>query len=82
MEKTDTLYAVLCFPIEKHVLYNESVIELMKTIVISAVNLRKGGTLTILRNCLECLSDLAQERQYRVVALVHKKELANYSGIE
>ena len=54
----------------------------MKTIVISAVNLRKGGTLTILRNCLECLSDLAQERQYRVVALVHKKELANYSGIE
>ena len=54
----------------------------MKTIVISAVNLRKGGTLTILRNCLECLSDLAQERQYRVVAIVHKKELANYSVIE
>ena len=32
----------------------------MKTIVVSAVNIRKGGTLTILRNCLEYLSGLAQ----------------------
>lgn len=55
----------------------------MKTIVISAVNLRKGGTLTILRNCLEYLSALVQESDaYRVVALVHKKELADYPGIE
>lgn len=54
----------------------------MKTIVISAVNLRKGGTLTILRNCLEYLSGLAQSGNYRIVALVHKKELADYPGIE
>lgn len=54
----------------------------MKTIVVSAVNLRKGGTLTILRNCLEYLSGLAQGGDYRVVALVHKRELADYPGIE
>lgn len=54
----------------------------MKTIVVSAVNLRKGGTLTILRNCLEYLSPLAVTGKYRVVALVHKKELADYPGIE
>lgn len=54
----------------------------MKTIVVSAVNLRKGGTLTILRDCLEYLSGLAQTDQYRIVALVHKKELASYPGIE
>lgn len=53
-----------------------------KTIVISAVNLRKGGTLTILRQCLEYISILAQSDEYKVVAIVHKKELAYYKGIE
>lgn len=53
-----------------------------KTIVISAVNLRKGGTLTILRDCLRYLSDLIREGDYRVVALVHKRELCDYDGIE
>ena len=53
-----------------------------KTIVISAVNLRKGGTLTILRDCLQYLSQLVQESDYRVVALVHKRELCDYDGIE
>lgn len=52
------------------------------TIVISAVNLRKGGTLTILRQCLEYLSGVAMEKSYRVVALVHKQELADYPNIE
>lgn len=52
------------------------------TIVISAVNLRKGGTLTILRQCLEYLSSVAIDRGYRVVALVHKQELADYPNIE
>lgn len=54
----------------------------MKTIVVSAVNLRKGGTLTILRNCLEFLSGLVRTNEYKVVALVHKKNLAEYPGIE
>ena len=52
----------------------------MRTIVVSAVNIRKGGTLTILRDCLEYLSGLTEE--YRIVALVHKRELCNYDGIE
>ncbi|OOG19698.1 glycosyltransferase [Sphingobacterium sp. CZ-UAM] len=54
----------------------------MKTIVISAVNLNKGGTLTILRNCLAYLSVLAQQHGYRVVAIVYKRELADFPNIE
>lgn len=54
----------------------------MKTIVVSAVNIRKGGTLTILRRCLEYLSTLVAGGDWRVVALVHAKSLADYPGIE
>lgn len=54
----------------------------MKTIVVSAVNLRKGGTLTILRDCLSYLSKVNQGNNYRIIALVHKKELAQYDHIE
>lgn len=54
----------------------------MKTIVVSAVNLNIGGTLTILRECLSYLSSLAKGGDYRIVALVHKKELALYDNIE
>lgn len=53
-----------------------------KTIVVSAVSLRKGGTLTILRDCLCHLATLVASGEYRVIALVHKKELVDYSGIE
>lgn len=53
-----------------------------KTIVVSAVNIRKGGTLTILRDCLDYLSELARRNRVRVVALVHKKELAYHDNIE
>ena len=53
-----------------------------KTIVISAVNLNVGGTLTILRDCLRYLSSLAAAGEYRVVALVHKRALVDYSHIE
>ena len=55
---------------------------MMKTIVISAVSLRKGGTLTILRNCLSFLSESALSKEYRIIALVHKKELANFPNIQ
>ncbi|MHA7608266.1 glycosyltransferase family 4 protein [Elizabethkingia meningoseptica] len=54
----------------------------MKTIVISAVNLNVGGTLTILRDCLSYLSGLAVENNYRVIALVYKQELADFPNIE
>lgn len=53
-----------------------------RTIVISAVNLRKGGTLTILRDCLKYLSKLGQKEDFRVVALVHRRELCDYGGVE
>lgn len=54
----------------------------MKTVVISAVNIRKGGTLTILKQCLEYLSSVTKEHQWRVIAIVHRKDLCLYSGIE
>ena len=51
-----------------------------RTVVVSAVNIRKGGTLTILRDCLSHLSGLTGE--YRVIALVHDRRLCDYPGIE
>ncbi len=53
-----------------------------KTIVISAVNLNVGGTLTILQDCLAYLSGLASIGQYRVVAVVFDKNLALFPHIE
>lgn len=53
-----------------------------KAIVISAVNLRKGGTLTILRDCLSYLSGSGLAEKYRIVALVHDKNLALFPQIE
>jgi len=52
-----------------------------KTIVVSAVNLRKGGTLTILRDCLKYLSE-NYSADNRVIALVHDRRLCEYHGIE
>jgi glycosyltransferase involved in cell wall biosynthesis len=54
----------------------------MKTIVVSAVNLTMGGTLTILRDCLSYLSILAERGDYRIVAIVYKRELVNFPNIE
>lgn len=54
----------------------------MKTIVVSAVNIRKGGTLTILRGCLTCLSQLARNDKIRAIAIVHKRELCDFPAIE
>lgn len=53
-----------------------------EAIVISAVNIRKGGTLTILRDCLCFLSESNLSENYRIVALVHDKELALFQNIE
>lgn len=54
----------------------------MKTIVVSAVNLNVGGTLTILQDCLGYLSRLASTGECRVVALVFDKNLALFPHIE
>lgn len=51
-------------------------------IVISAINFRSGGPLTILRDCLKYLSESIVGTRYDVVALVHKKELCEYPHIE
>lgn len=45
-----------------------------KVIVISAINLRSGGTLSILNDCLEYL-DNNLSNDYEVVALVHDKNI-------
>lgn len=48
-------------------------------IVISAVNIRKGGTLTVLRDCLDYLS---KQPGLRVTALVHRRALCDFPGID
>lgn len=49
-----------------------------KHIVISAVNIRKGGTLTVLKDCLSYLSGRAD---LHVTALVHDRSLCEEPGI-
>ena len=53
-----------------------------RTVVVSAVNIRKGGTLTILKDCLKYLSGLAEAGEWKVIALVHRHSLCDYPGIE
>ena len=53
-----------------------------KTIVVSAVNIVVGGTLTILRDCLAELSKMCKMENLRVIALVNNKNLAYYDNIE
>lgn len=50
-----------------------------KHVVVSAVNIRKGGTLTVLRDCLRYLAD---RQDLRVTAIVHKQALCSFPGIE
>ena len=50
-----------------------------RNIVVSAVNLRKGGTLTVLRDCLRYLSS---RDDLHVTALVHSRDLCDYPGID
>lgn len=45
----------------------------------SAVNIRKGGTLTVLRECLQYLSGRAD---LHVTALVHSRALCEFPGID
>ncbi len=54
----------------------------MRRIVVSGINIRKGGTLTILRDCLRYLSGEAQAGRAEVTALVHRRELCDYPGID
>lgn len=51
-------------------------------IVISAVNLTEGGTLTILKRTLAAINESDLVQKYRVIALVHDKKLAFYDHIE
>ena len=58
---------------------------MQKIIVVSAVNLVEGGTLTILSQCLSYLNDLLRHNSsYKVIALVHDKNLCfqQHSDIE
>ena len=50
-----------------------------RSVVISAVNIRKGGTLTILQDCLRYLSG---RKDLQVTALVHDASLCRFSGID
>ena len=45
-----------------------------KTIVVSAINLFEGGPLSILKDCIKCFEKSDKFSDYKLVALVHKKE--------
>ncbi len=49
-----------------------------RNIVVSAVNIRKGGTLTVLRDCLRYLSSRSD---VKVTAIVHRRQLCEYPGV-
>ena len=51
-----------------------------KTIVVSAINITEAGPLTILRDCLMCLSD-NYSSNYNIVALVNKQSLFDIENI-
>ncbi len=53
-----------------------------RTIVISAVSVRDGGGLDLLRQCLQYLSRLCADGKTRVVAFVADRSLCDYPGIE
>lgn len=56
-------------------------LQMKPKIVVSGVNIRKGGTLTIMRQCLKWLSESGLQKDYEIVAIVHNKNLYPYNGI-
>lgn len=55
--------------------------DMRKAIVISAVNLNRGGTLRILRDCLAYLSAFNETQQYRIIAIVYDQSLCSFPNI-
>jgi len=54
----------------------------MKTVVVSGINLFRGGTLKIIQDCIAALSAFAG-RNYRIIALVHDEKLfPEYENVE
>lgn len=51
-----------------------------KTLVISAVNLVEGGTLKVLKDCVEVAATTLSD--WRIVVLAHRRELVTTPGIE
>jgi len=56
--------------------------ETKNIIIVSAVNLVEGGPLTVLKDFLSCLAKSPIAERWRVIALVHDKQLALYNNIE
>ena len=46
-----------------------------KNIIISGINLFEGGPLSIIKDCLSFLNKSAYQKDYNLIALVHKKSL-------
>ena len=53
-----------------------------RTIVVSAVQVRGGGRLDLLRQCLEVLSRLSADGRTRIIAFVSDRSLCDFPGIE
>ena len=53
-----------------------------KTIILSGINMKEGGIFTILDNCLQKISDYAEDKNLKVIALVPDASQFNYPNIE
>lgn len=46
-----------------------------KQIVITGINLRFGGTLSVYYDCLDSIIDMGYDKKYNITAFVHKKDM-------
>ncbi len=53
----------------------------MRKIIISAINLSQGGAMTILKECLDYLSENLTNK-YEIIALVHNHNIFNHKNIK
>lgn len=56
-----------------------------QTIIISGINFFEGGPLSVFKDCLSFMNTSVYQREYKVIALVHKKTLFDvivYSNID
>lgn len=56
-----------------------------KNVVISAINIFEGGPLSVFKDCLNFINNSIYQKEYKIIALVHKKSLFDqyvYSEID
>ncbi|QKF67526.1 glycosyltransferase, family 1 [Arcobacter venerupis] len=68
------LFLVSCIYLKKYNILKKNNTSEKKLIIISAINLRSGGTLSILNDCLSFLDEYLY-KNYRILVLIHSKDV-------